>query len=285
MNSLGTIERLMNGAVDFHVHAGPDPYHKRRLNTLELAYQGKALNMRAIVAKNHQFGTAGLAALVNEVVPDFQIIGSLCLNRETGGLNAEVVDAAIRGGSRVIWMPTTSSMVDSKNKPGIPLLDDSGKLLPVIHAILEIIKTHDAVLGTGHIALKEIYALTAEAKRLGVKITITHPMSTGFGCTLHLEQQKELVAMGAIIEHSFVACMPVLGGMNPKLMVECIKAVGAEHCVLDTDMGQDANPSPPEAFRSMVGTMLQFDLSEQELDLLIRRNPARLLGLEMERLP
>jgi hypothetical protein len=283
MNSVGIIDQLMNGSIDFHVHAGPDPYHKRRLNVLELAYQGKVLNMRAIVAKNHQFGTAGLATLVNEIVPDFQIIGSLCLNRETGGLNPEVVDAAIRGGSRVIWMPTNSSMVDSKNKPGIPLLDDKGKLLSAVHTILEIIKTHDIVLGTGHIALQEIYALTAEANRLGAKITITHPMSTGFGCTLNPEQQKELVAMGAIIEHSFVACMPVLGGMNPKLMVECIKAVGAEHCILDTDMGQDVNPAPPEAFRSMVGTMLQFGLSERELDLLIRKNPAKLLGLEMEK--
>jgi hypothetical protein len=283
MEPVGKIESLMDGAIDFHVHAGPDPYHKRRLNVLDLAHQGKALGMGAIVAKNHQFGTAGLTALVNEMVPDFLMVGSLCLNRETGGINPEVVEAAIKGGARVIWMPTISSVIDSKGKPGISLLDDEEKLLPAVVTILELIKAHDIVLGTGHVSLKEIYALTAEAMRLGTKITITHPMATGFGCKLTLEQQQELVSMGAVIEHSFVTCMPVLGGMNPKLMVDYIKVLGAEHCILDTDMGQDANPSPPEAFRSMVGTMLQFGLSEEELERLVKKNPAELLGLDTRR--
>jgi hypothetical protein len=69
--------------------------------------------------------------------------------------------------------------------------------------------------------------------------------------------------------------------MNPKLMVDCIRTLGVENCILDTDMGQDANPSPPEVFRSMVGTMLHFGLSEAELEKLIKINPARLLGLEL----
>jgi len=56
------------------------------------------------------------------------------------------------------------------------------------------------------VSLKEILALVTEAGRLKVAITITHPMTVGFGCTLTVEQQQELVAMGAIIEHSFVAC-------------------------------------------------------------------------------
>lgn len=279
MESGGTIEQLMNGAIDFHVHAAPDPFHKRRLNVLDLALQAKALGMRAVVAKNHQFGTAGLAALVNQIVPDFLVVGSLTLNREAGGLNPEVVEAAVKGGARVVWMPTLSSVIDSKGKPGISLLDEQGRLLPVVMTILEIIKEHDITLGTGHVSLKEIFALTAEARRLGGKITITHPMATGFGCRLTLEQQEELVSMGAVIEQCFVSCMPVLGGMNPKTMVDCIRALGSEHCILSTDMGQDANPSPPEGFRSMVGTMLQFGLSEKEMEKLIKTNPGRILGL------
>jgi len=279
MESGETIDQLMNGAIDFHVHAAPDPFHKRRLNVLDLALQAKALGMRAVVAKNHQFGTAGLAALVNQIVPDFLVVGSLTLNREAGGLNPEVVEAAIRGGARVVWMPTMSSVIDSKGKPGISLLDEQGRLLPVVMTILEIIKEHDITLGTGHVSLKEIFALTTEARRLGGKITITHPMTTGFGCKLTLEQQQELVSMGAVIEQCFVACMPVLGGMNPKTMVDYIRALGSEHCILSTDMGQDANPSPPEGFRSMVGTMLQFGLSEKEMERLIKTNPGRILGL------
>ena len=280
MESTGAIERLMQGAIDFHVHADPDPFHKRRLNVLDLALQAKALGMRAVVAKNHQFGTTGLAALVNQIVPDFLVVGSLTLNREAGGLNPEVVEAAIRGGTRVVWMPTLSSTIDSKGKPGLSLLDEHGGLLPAVMTILKIIKEHRVTVGTGHVSLKEIFALTAEARRLGVKITITHPMTTGFGCKLTLEQQQELVSMGAVIEHCFVACMPVLGGMNPKTMVDCIRELGVEHCILSTDMGQNANPSPPEGFRSMVGTMLQFGLSEKELETLVKTNPARILGID-----
>jgi len=277
---LGKIEGIMQGAIDFHVHAGPDAFHKRRLNVLDLALQAKAMGMKAVVAKNHQFITASLAALVNEMVPDFFLAGSICLNRETGGLNPEVVEAAIKAGARVIWMPTSSSVIDSKGRPGISVLDNKGKLLPAAMTILELAKAHGITLGTGHVSLKEILALVTEAGRLKVAITITHPMTVGFGCTLTVEQQQELVAMGAIIEHSFVACMPVLGGMNPKLMIDCIRTLGVENCILDTDMGQDANPSPPEAFRSMIGTMLQFGLTEGELEKLVKINPARLLGLE-----
>jgi hypothetical protein len=281
MEPVGIIEQLMHGAIDIHVHAGPDPFHVRRLNALDLALQAKAMGMRAVVAKNHQFGTAGLATLVNEMVPDFHLIGSLCLNRETGGLNPEVVEASIRGGARVIWMPTTSSTGDSKGKPGISLLDEHERLLPVVTTIVEIVKAHDAVLATGHISPKEIFALADEAHRIGAKIVITHPLPTGFNCTLTIAQQQELVSLGAVIEHCFVSCLPgKFGGMSPATIVEAVRRLGAGNCILSTDTGQDTNPPPPEAFRSMVGNMLQFGLSVEELEKLTKTTPARLLNLD-----
>ena len=279
MATSAVIERLMQGAIDFHVHAAPDPFHERRLDALDLARQAREADMRAVVAKNHQFGTALLADLVNKMVPGFTLIGSLTLNREVGGLDSEIVKAAARAGAKVIWMPTISSVVNSKERPGIPLLDEEKKLLPEVIAILEVVRENDMVLGTGHVALDEIYAVTAKARQLGAKVTITHPLHTGFGCRLTLDQQQELVSMGAMIEHCFVACMPALGGMSPKVMVEHIKAVGEEHCILSTDFGQGVHPPPPEGFRMMVGTMLDFGLSKGELETLIKTNPARILGL------
>ncbi|MFC1534795.1 DUF6282 family protein [Thermodesulfobacteriota bacterium] len=276
MTSAAMIERLMEGAIDFHVHTAPDPFHERRLDVLDLAYRSKESGMRAVVAKNHQFGTAPLANLVNKTVPGFTVIGSLTLNREAGGLNPDIVEAAARAGAKVIWMPTSSSIVASKEKPGIPLLDSDKRLLPDVITILEIIRENGMVLGTGHISLEEIYTLTAKAKELGVIVTITHPLTPGFGDKLTLQQQKELVSMGALIEHCFVACMPVLGGKSPKVMMEHINAVGEEHCILSTDFGQGIHPSPPEGFRMMVGTMLEFGLSEKEIETLIKINPASL---------
>jgi len=280
MASAAVIERLMSGAIDFHVHAAPDPSHERRLDVLDLANQSKDAGMRAVVAKNHHLGTAPLAYLVNKIVPGFTLIGSLTLNRETGGLNPEIVETAAKSGAMVVWMPTTSSVINSKGRPGISLLNAEKRLLPEVMTILEIIRENDMVLGTGHVSMEEIYALTAQAKQFGIKATITHPLHTGFGSNLNLQQQQELVSMGALIEHSFVACMPILGGLNPKIMVDHIKATGEEHCILSTDFGQLANPSPPEGFRMMIGTMLEFGLSEKEMETLIKTNPARILGFE-----
>lgn len=280
MISTSVIERLMEGAIDFHVHAAPDPYHERRLDVLDLAHRSKEAGMRAVVAKNHQFGTAPLASLVNRIVPGFTLIGSLTLNREAGGLNPDIVESAAMAGAKVIWMPTSSSIINSREGQGISLLDDGQKLLPEVMSILEIIRDNDMVLGTGHISLEEMVAVTAKGNALGVKITITHPLHTGFGQRLTLKQQQELISMGSIIEHCFVACMPDLGGMSPKVIVDHIKGAGEEHCVLSTDFGQATNPLPPEGFRMMIGNMLNYGLSEEEIETVIKINPARLLGLD-----
>lgn len=263
---------------------------------LGLAIQGKALGMKAIVVKCHHFGTAPLAYLVNKMVPEIALVGSLTLNSGAGGLNPEVVEVAAKAGAKVIWMPTYSSTVDSKRarekgdgaahstirrvaSEGISLMDGKNKLLPETISILEIIKENDMVLGTGHVSVPEIYAVTAQARQMGIKVTITHPLTRGFGIILTMEQEKELVSMGAYIEHCFAACMPILGSLDPKIMVEHIKAVGQEHCILSTDFGQGIHPVPPEGFRMMVAYMLQYGLSEKEIEVMIKENPSRLLGL------
>jgi hypothetical protein len=280
MGNAQVIERLMQGAIDFHVHVAPDPYHERRLDALELARQARDAGMRAVVAKNHQFGTAPLALMVNRVVPGFTLVGSLTLNREVGGLSPEVVRAAAKAGARVVWMPTTSSMINAREKPAISVINREKKLLPEVVTILEIIRDNSMVLGTGHVRVDEIYALVSAAKEMGVKVTITHPLTKGFGYQCTVEEQRKLVSMGALIEHCFVACMPVLGGLDPRVMVEHIKAVGADHCILSTDFGQLTNPSPPEGFRVMIAVMLEFGLSEAEIEMLVQKNVESILSLE-----
>ena len=58
-----------------------------------------------------------------------------------------------------------------------------------------------------------------------------------------------------------------------------MKAVGAEHCILSTDLGQDWNPPPAEGMRMMVATFMRCRLSEEEMELMVKVNPAKLLGL------
>lgn len=281
----GVVGQLLKGAIDFHVHADPDPAFKRWLDALDLAVQAKAAGMKAVVFKCHHYGTAPLVNIINRVVPDFKLIGSLTLNKGAGGLSPEVVEVAVKLGSKVIWMPTYSSVVDTERRgaspeEGISLIDRNGKLVSVVEPILKIIKDDDLVLGTGHVSVPEIYALTTEARRRQIKITITHPLTKGFGSMLTVEQQKELVNKGAYIEHCFVACTPAFGKLAPAVIVEHIKAVGAEHCILSTDFGQAVNPAPIEGFRTMLASMLKSGLSEKELETLVKVNPAKLLDLD-----
>jgi hypothetical protein len=240
--------------------------------------------MRAVVAKNHQYGTALLALLVNKMVPGFTLVGSLTLNREAGGPNPEVVRAAAMAGARVVWMPTISSVVDAPPNTGIPLIDREKKLLPDVFSIIEIIKDNGMVLATGHASRDEIYALVSAAKETAAKAIVTHPLTKGFGYQCTLREQQQLASMGALIEHCFVACMPALEGLDPKIIVEHIRAVGVDHCILSTDFGQLTNPSPTEGFRTMIAVMLKFGLSEAEIEALVKKNPERILDFEaMER--
>ncbi|MFH1003014.1 MAG: DUF6282 family protein [Chloroflexota bacterium] len=289
--------RLMRGAIDVHVHAGPDPFHDRPLDALGLARHAREAGMRAVVLKCHSYGTGPLARMVNQVVPDFRLVGSLVLNVGVGGLNPEVVEIAARTGAKVIWMPTYSSTVDAAMRKkggghypirvsqytpaeGISLLDRAGRLVSQVAPILDIIQSYHLVLGTGHISAPEIFAITEAARQREIKVTITHPLNEISGNPLTIAQQRELVGKGAYIEHTFIDCMPWIQGMPPETIVENVRAVGVEHCVLSTDFGQTINPLPPEGFRIMLANMLRLGLSEQELEVLVKVNPARLLDLD-----
>jgi hypothetical protein len=291
------IQRLLEGAIDFHVHASPDPVERRRLNALEVARQAKEAGMRAVVIKSHHYGTAPLACIINQVVPGFSLIGSIVLNSAVGGLSPEAVEIATRMMARVIWMPTYSSVVDTKRRQenlasipltdrgmaqkGISLLDKGGGLLPEVVSILEVIKEANAVLSTGHVSIPEIYILVEAARDMNVRVTVTHPLSRDYGARLTSRQQLELADKGAIMEHCFLNCMPPpYGALKIEVLAEHIRSVGAEHCLLCTDFGQYKNPTPLEGFRMMLAGLLKVGISESELEAMVKTNPARLLSLE-----
>lgn len=125
-----------------------------------------------------------------------------------------------------------------------------------------------------------------QAKNIGMKGVVlkshtypTAPLAQMAGTSLDLRFQKELAERGAFIEHCFVATMPLYGRLNPLQIVEAIRFVGAEKCLLSTDFGQLPNPPPWEGMRMMLVTLLQCGLSEKELHILVKENPYRFLNL------
>ncbi len=291
MGDIGGIDDILCGSIDMHVHHSPDSLLKRRLDALETAKQARELGLRGIVLKSHDYPTVALAHLVNQLVPEVSTFGSLCLDYESGGLNTFTVEVSAKLGARVLWMPTFSA-VNSRSKTadtlgiklpgeGITILRGD-KLIPEVTDILHIIKDYDIILASGHLSPREIFALVEEAERIGIsKMIITHPLERGVvEESLGLEAQQQLANEGAFIEHCFLTLMPTGGKLDPSQMVAAIRAVGAEHCIMSTDFGQIYHPPAPEGMRMFIGTMLRYGLTQAEVELMVKANPARLLGLD-----
>ncbi len=283
------IDPLLRDSIDMHMHPGPGGLC--RLDAIEAAEQAKKAGMKAIVLKSHSYTAAAVAILVNKVVPDFKTFGGVCLDFEIGGLNYHAVQTSAMMGAKVVWMPTFSSvnsinMMRALGLPlqgeGISLIGASGKLVPEMDAILNIIKKHNMVLASGHISPRETFALVEEAvKKQITKIVITHPTDKEFSENpFTIDELKQLTGLGAIAEFTLVGMLPNEFCHDPAAIVKIIKTLGAEHCLMSTDLGQPQNPLPVEGMRLLMATLLHHGLSQAEVELMAKVNPAKLLDIE-----
>lgn len=157
----------------------------------------------------------------------------------------------------------------------------AGKLKPIVPKILAIAKKYGMVLCNGHLSYPESLALFREAKNQGIaKMVATHPLADAAWEPYTLDEIRSLAGMGVFIEHCYHCCMPLLGSYRPEKYVEAIRLIGAERTVLSTDFGQISDSSPAEGMRQCIATMLQLGVSEEEVELMVKKNPATLLDLE-----
>jgi hypothetical protein len=108
------VMNLLEGAIDLHIHSAPDVY-PRIQNDVELAFQAKEMRMGAILIKNHFFPTAERARIASAIA-DFPVFGGIALNLTVGGLNHHAVEAALKIGAKVVWMPTLHARKFLQNK-------------------------------------------------------------------------------------------------------------------------------------------------------------------------
>jgi hypothetical protein len=279
---LSNVDRILEGALDIHVHFGPDPKVERRAGAVEIALQARDLGMQGVVLKSHEYPTHPVAATTSDLINDVTVLGGIALDEEVGGLNVSAVKATANMGGRIVWMPTYSAKTDRETKGldgGITLLDSSGSLVSEVHSILEVIKSHDMVLATGHISTAESKALVSEARNMGIeRVVVTHGTTMSFWTGMTVEDMKELAGMGAYIEHCLHVVMPTTHRLDPKDLAKTIKEIGPEKCILSTDFGQDFHPMPGEGMRMGIATMLRSGLEEVEVGMLVKDNPSRLMG-------
>jgi len=294
-----TARRLLEGACDLHIHAGPSMF-ARVVDALQAAEQARDAGMRAIVLKNHHEGSMGKATIVRRVVEGVEVFGSIVLNYAAGGLNPFAVDVAIKLGAKIIFMPT----VDARNHirfygvgqygtkmrltaalpkayarvQGITILTGDGELDPAVAEILGLIADADVALATCHLAIPEMKRLVKEAVEAGVtKIIVSH---ANFEVpNVPLEDQAELAAIGAYIEHAFMSMLPPWHCVNVDQMVERIRRVGPAHCILSSDCGKLAGPTPVEGLRMFYQQLLDGGISDQEIEVMSHTNPSKLLNI------
>jgi len=182
-------------------------------------------------------------------------------------------------------MPTFSSTVDRRKLglpgPGLPVTGDDGRIVDAAAEILRLVREHDAVVATGHIDLGELFAVADAAREVGVPLIMTHALETQVGADHDLGHVVELADRGATIEFTYLTCIP--GGFaatkSPEEMARAMHAVGPARAIMSTDFGQAKSPHPALGMRLFMDEMLGAGLSTDDVDLMARRNPARLLGL------
>jgi Family of unknown function (DUF6282) len=283
----------IEGMVDFHVHSSPDVFG-RAIDDNEVARKAVEAKMGALVLKNHVMETGARAYLARRQVPGIPIFGGIVLNGPYG-INPEAVQWMWRmegGYGKVVWLPTFDAdnhVKTFKDAPeGIKVVDAQGKVVPAVVEVLKICAKQNLVFCTGHASAPEALALVKQAQDVGVKhVVVTHALFTVVN--MNVEQMKQAAAMGAKLEIDFLgnlmgpnahmAWMRHWKNVSAKDNADAIKAVGAQHFVMGSDLGQTGNPSHIDGMKAMVAGLKAEGITDEQIKVITRDNAAAMLGL------
>jgi hypothetical protein len=292
---------LLQGAFDTHLHIGPDVV-ERKIDDISLAHRFAELGMAGFLLKSHYTSTAERASVVSAAVPGVRVLGAISLNRAVGGMNPLAVEVAAREGARTVWLPTVDSVNESHEReapPGakvpvwvklqlelreqgieiepVPVVDSDGGVLAQTRAVLATIARHEMVLATGHLGRDDIFTVVDAAVQEGVRqIVITHPEFPSQN--LSIEDQRDLAQRGALLERCFTT--PHTGKVSWERWIENIRATGAEHSVLSTDLGQVFNPAVEDGMGLMVDRLLAAGFDDEEVHMMAVVNTRRVAGVQ-----
>ncbi len=279
----GCHAQTLSGVIDIHVHTDPDSL-PRKIDAVDLARMAKERGMRGLVLKNHYEPTASLAYVVRKEVPGIEIFGGIDLNVTVGGVNPAAVErmTMVKGGwGRVVWMPTfdaENQVRFSKEARPFVSVSRAGQLLPEVKQVIALAAKHHLTLETGHSSPEEGLMIVREARRQGVEhIVVTHAMIAPV--RMAIPQMQAAAKEGAFIEFVYNGLI----GPNREYQIgdyaKAIREVGPPSCILASDLGQPANPLPPDGLAAFLSEMLKAGFTRSEIDLMSKKNPARALGL------
>ena len=282
----------VEGLIDFHVHTAPDVFG-RALADDEEAALSKDRGMEAVVLKSHTALTADRAWLARRRVPGMKVFGGITLNGSAGGINVDAVRWMWRmqgGLGRVVWFPTfdaNNHVTRLKEAPsGIKVVGDDGKVLPAVREVLKECAAQKLVVETGHSSAEEGLAIIEAARDAGCdRIVVTHAEFDVIG--MSVDQMKKAGSMGAKLEiatlgalygpTAHLAFMRNSKNVSFKESADHVKEVGAQHFIISTDLGQTANPSPPDGLGWLIGGLMSQGITKEQIQTMGRENPGKLL--------
>ena len=274
--------QTLAGVIDIHVHADPDS-RPRSIDAVDVARMAKERGMRGLVLKSHYEPTASMAYLVRKAVPGIEVFGGIDLNRTVGGINPEAVErmAQIKGGyGRVVWMPTFDAenqvRFSKENRPFVAVARGS-QLLPEVKQVIALAVKYGLTVETGHSSAAEGLLIVREARRQGARAVVTHAMLAPV--QMSIADMQAAAREGAYIEFVYNGLVGPGKEFETGDYVKAIRAVGAEHCILASDLGQAGNPVHPEGLEEFFRALRAAGVSDGEIEVMAKRNPARALGL------
>jgi len=280
----------LSGAIDLHVHTGPDVV-ERKQDDHEMVADAEAAGMSAVLIKSHVTLTADRAKLAAKH-RKVRVFGGVALNRNVGGLNPVAAETAVEMGARQIWMPTlhaTNCLEKAeaemfrreveRGREGIEILDESGAVSTEVLPILEIVRDAGVILGTGHLAPRESLALLAVARDMGLeRMLVTHPL-------MHFtffdrDEMRAATALGAKLEFDYLSCCTTWHrAVSSGATAAAIREIGARHCVCASDGGQTFNEKPSDMLRAFARELGGHGIPPEDLRLMMCENPAELLDI------
>lgn len=287
----GCEDRCLQGAIDVHVHADPCSLIPRNQDFFQVAADAARAGLRAVIRKDHHYSTVGEAYAVRQHVDDLVARGALPRRIAVYGgvpitfsLDPRQVEQALRFPTfKMLWLNPVN---------GEPLVN-GGKVRPEVDRLIELARDHRLGINLGapshsrkYGAVDDFAGLLPVVERinvLGARAVLDHPLSS-----FTAAQIAEL-AQGGVWAGLF--CYPSIPSVikapvaDPRRTLEVLERIGPERCIIASDVGMLLEPTAVDALRLMVRLLLALGLGAEQIDPMLKTNPARLIGLDEEEPP
>jgi len=201
-------------------------------------------------------------------------------------MNVEYIRVALQYPNfKMIWFPTFTSLgfwrgAGHPEKGGVRLVAEDGKVLPEVVKIMELAAEKKVGLGFGHTDFQELLPLARKAKEIGIRATLDHPLLELN--KLLLDEMKQLADLGIYVG---TYCQPMIPSLyqpvaDPMETIRTIKEIGPERCIIGSDFGQVLHMDTIDGMRVFIRALLGFGIKPEQIKLMLKDNPARLMWLD-----